>query len=62
MLDMLIVNQIFRLGRTRERPDMSTGALGFANGGGIEDGCHASVSVKIVLESGSKFPSTYTGI
>lgn len=43
--DMLTVNKIF--GRTRERSDMFTGALGSANRGGVENGCH--VSVEIVL-------------
>ena len=51
MFDVFVVNQIFRLERTRQRPDMSTGALGLANGGGVEDGCHVSVEIVIAEAS-----------
>ena len=43
MIDMRTVDHIVGLGRTRESSDMSTGALGFADGGGVEDGCHVEM-------------------
>jgi len=41
---MVDVGQIFKVGRTRECPDMST-PFGSANGGEVEGGCHGGAKI-----------------